>query len=301
MPTYNRKDKALVQASNIISQIEQLNDVQDGDVEFFISDNCSTDHTDQFLKDKLNHIPPFVRIVRQKTNIQSIGNMNYLFNNSDSDYVWIIGDDDIVNEGAVFEVKKEILESRKAFYLLNFQREVDGILQPIYWEHASQNYESLYRDGLTGGFGFITVTIFRKKDFIPTFQNMDTPDNMLMYPMARTFYGLFVLNGKMIFDHSFVIHHTGDYHWFSKYVEVQSIYSYKALLILKELVSHDKFLHLLKILFRTDIFRYNSFKYLLKTRDVWYYKELRRYKILNQVLLCGVTLGFKAIIHKLIR
>lgn len=237
--------------------------------------------------------------MRQDKNLQLIGNVNFLFNSSEGEYVWIIGDDDLLNEGAVKSLFAEVQSSRKPFYLLNFQREIEGILEHNYWPSVSGDYESLYKDGMTGGFGFISVCVFQKKEFLPTFINNDTPDNMLMYPMARSFYGLFILHGKALLDRPYVTHHAGGYSWFSKYVEVQSIYSYKALLLLEPLVTLEQYKHLLDLRFRTTIFKNNSFFYLLKSKDKWYLDELRKHGVLSAVISTGLFYLMKRIGHKL--
>ena len=101
MPTYNRKERALAQAINIISQIQTIDN--NNEIEFIISDNASTDYTNQYLIDNISIIPSFVKIIRQDKNSSADRKIvNFLFNFLlKGEYVWIIGDDDLLNEGAV--------------------------------------------------------------------------------------------------------------------------------------------------------------------------------------------------------
>ena len=112
-----------------------------------------------------------------------------------------------------------------------------------------------------------------------------------MYPLSRTFYGLFHLNGMMVFDHAFIIYHEGDSSWSSLNMEVQSIYSLRALLMLKDLVPDSEFKFMLKLVTKTYIFRINSFLYVAKKMSFQYLIELWKYNLLGQVLGVGLKIA----------
>jgi len=169
---------------------------------------------------------------------------------------------------------------------------LDGVISDLYWK-ASDNYTDLYVDGKTGGFGLISIEVFRKHPFEKLFCWGDNKGVSLMYPLSRTFYGLFHLNGMMVFDHAFVIHHVGDYSWSSLNMEVQSVYSLRALLMLKDLVPDSEFKFMLKLVTKTYIFRINSFLYVAKKWRARYVVELWRNNLLRLVLLAGLLAALK--------
>ena len=256
IPTYNRKQKALLSCERIITQIDKFN-LQDY-VDVLVSDNCSSDLTRDFLHKNLTYLPEYLKIIRQESNLGLVGNVNFLFNHSNSEYVWIVGDDDLIEDGAINHLLQEIEKSRRSFYLLNFKCEINGEIKEDYFL-KKDNPEDLYKDGTTGGFGLISNEVFNKKDFEKLFHIDTSGDATLMYPLARTFYGLFVLNGSILYDKIFLLHHAGDYSWMKKYHEVQSIYSWIAIHeLLKPLVSKEIFKSLLKLHTDTKIFMVNS-------------------------------------------
>lgn len=290
MPTYNRKDKAVRQMNNIISQILLVNGNEE--IEFLVSDNHSSDETLEYVKQQIENLPSFTVIYRQDTNLGLVGNVDFLFNSAHGEYIWFISDDDIVTEGSVRKVYDIICTQPKDFYLLNFKTELDGVISDLYWK-ASDNYADLYVDGKTGGFGLISIEVFRKHPFEKLFCWGDNKGVSLMYPLSRTFYGLFHLNGMMVFDHAFVIHHVGDYSWSSLNMEVQSVYSLRALLMLKDLVPDSEFKFMLKLVTKTYIFRINSFLYVAKKWRARYVVELWWNNLLRLVLLAGLLAALK--------
>ena len=79
-------------------QIERLkscpNDVLDR-MEIIISDNCSTDDTQQIVEDAI--ADGFVcRYLRNETNLGMDGNFVSCFRNAQGRYVWLLGDDDTI-------------------------------------------------------------------------------------------------------------------------------------------------------------------------------------------------------------
>ena len=298
IPTYNRKQKALLSCERIIKQIEKFN-LQDY-VDVLLSDNCSPDLTCDFLHKNLTSFPAYLKIVRQETNLGLVGNVNFLFNNSNSEYVWIVGDDDLIEDGAIKHLLQEIENSRRSFYLLNFKCEVNGVVGEDYFIKKDLP-EDLYKDGTTGGFGLISNEVFNKIDFEKLFQLDTSGDEILMYPMARTFYGLFVLNGSILYDKIFLLHHAGDYSWMNKYNEVQSIYSWMAIHnLLKPLVHKEKFKSLLKLHTDTQIFRVSSFFYIVKSRDIKFIHKLFIHNLLFKVCIAGVRSVINAKYNKAI-
>ncbi len=225
-----------------------------------------------------------------------VGNLYFLFQEAQGDYVWFISDDDRVNEGTIEAVINRIKSSLKDFYLLNFNLEVDGKIEGLYWQ-PSEKYESRYVDGQTGGFGLLSVQVLKKEKFIDLYALKEKEYN-LMQPVAVSMYGLFYLEGMMLFDKAYVTHHVGDYSWIGRYTEVQSVCLYKALISLQYYVSASVLDKMLSMVFSTRIFKRESFKYVCKTKDRWYIHELRRRKIFWKIVGEGILLYYNKIINK---
>lgn len=99
IPTFNRRDK-VVSLLNSLNQFINSKSEYVYSYEIIISDNCSTDGTNEaiseFISDKFNF-----RYYRQTTNVGFDCNIKFLYDKSTLDYVWYLSDDDIVNEDAL--------------------------------------------------------------------------------------------------------------------------------------------------------------------------------------------------------
>lgn len=101
IPTYNRRVFLQECMERLLPQIEENCE----QVELYISDNCSSDDTSDFLKQiALNH--PVVNYYIQSENFGAERNFISIFNHASGKYVWILSDDDIVVDNGV----KHILE-----------------------------------------------------------------------------------------------------------------------------------------------------------------------------------------------
>jgi glycosyltransferase involved in cell wall biosynthesis len=97
IPTYNR---ATYLALTLDVLKKQLSDVPQGSVEIVVSDNASTDHTQEVIQAAIAGGLP-VRAVRNERNIGSDANIAQVFNLSAAPYVMILGDDDILVDGTL--------------------------------------------------------------------------------------------------------------------------------------------------------------------------------------------------------
>jgi len=96
IPTYNRAESLRRSLRWWIPQINESG----GMVELVVSDNCSTDHTPQVIKEALQYGE--FRHNRNSSNIGGGPNMHKLASEfAQGDYVWLVGDDDLPGNGAV--------------------------------------------------------------------------------------------------------------------------------------------------------------------------------------------------------
>ncbi len=96
IPTYNRAPFLKECISKILTQIRGYEDR----IELLVSDNCSTDETENIVQGFISDGAP-IRYNRNETNLGMDGNFVYCFEHATGEYVWILGDDDYLVEGAI--------------------------------------------------------------------------------------------------------------------------------------------------------------------------------------------------------
>lgn len=96
IPTYNRSPFLERSLERIISQIRGLED----EIELLVSDNCSVDNTRHVVKKFIDDGAPII-YNKNITNLGMDGNFVYCLENATAKYVWILGDDDYLVNGAI--------------------------------------------------------------------------------------------------------------------------------------------------------------------------------------------------------
>ncbi|MDD3138147.1 MAG: glycosyltransferase family 2 protein [Lachnospiraceae bacterium] len=107
IPTYNRAELLKQTLKSVIDQ------KQDG-VEIIVSDNASTDHTSDILKEYVEC--GLIKYYRNSTNVGMDGNFLNLLEKADGKYVQFLSDDDVLLPGAVCKVL-DIIEKEKPDYI----------------------------------------------------------------------------------------------------------------------------------------------------------------------------------------
>jgi glycosyltransferase involved in cell wall biosynthesis len=90
IPTFNRADYLRDAIKYILPAVDKMNEI----VELIISDNCSTDDTSDILKEL--PVSPWIHCVRNETNVGALKNGLKCLNLAKGEYVWFVGDDDII-------------------------------------------------------------------------------------------------------------------------------------------------------------------------------------------------------------
>lgn len=117
IPTFNRSSFVISQLDFLKKEIMQ----NEFSLEVLVSDNNS----EIYHKDILNSYSrenDFFKLYNQNENLGLIGNINFLLSESNSEFVWFVGDDDILLEGVlerIFSILKRNLNL--SYIFLNYK------------------------------------------------------------------------------------------------------------------------------------------------------------------------------------
>ena len=113
IPTYNRSNNL----NNCLYSIYKNREYLDN-VEVCILDNCSTDNTRKVVNEFKNKIN-----INYKKNIRNFGMAYNIINVtkiSNGEFIWIIGDDDILMDDSIYRLKKMIKKNKNIdFFYVN--------------------------------------------------------------------------------------------------------------------------------------------------------------------------------------
>jgi glycosyltransferase involved in cell wall biosynthesis len=155
IPTYNG---ALRISSTLDSMLAQVSEIDRALIEILVSDNCSTDGTYELVEGYKEKFPDLINVFRNESNVGYDRNVDLLFKRAKSQYVWAIGDDDIVNSSALVQIMQFLNSSGTRCDLIH----VGGTS-----EEALQENKFCNQDGneflLSSSFrsGWLSSTIFK--------------------------------------------------------------------------------------------------------------------------------------------
>lgn len=102
IPTYNRSQSLALLLTSICQQVKVSQIAQ---LEVLVFDNCSPDDTTEVCMPFVSNYG-FVRYIRHETNIGADNNFVSAFNAANGKYLWVIGDDELLFDGAIDWVLK---------------------------------------------------------------------------------------------------------------------------------------------------------------------------------------------------
>jgi len=114
IPTYNRS----LYLAECLNSIFQSMVGYESYIEIIISDNASTDNTKQVL-DAILIAYPWIQYYRHETNIGAERNFYHLLTLARGDYVWILGDDDKIEVGAIKKIMPH-LQFQNSLIICNY-------------------------------------------------------------------------------------------------------------------------------------------------------------------------------------
>lgn len=101
IPTYNGSVTITNSIESVLLEVEAF---ESGVVELIICDNSSEDSTWEILTRFMERYPDVIRTFRNDTNVGFDRNVDLLFKYAHGDFVWLLGDDDIITKGSIQKV-----------------------------------------------------------------------------------------------------------------------------------------------------------------------------------------------------
>lgn len=112
IPTYNRSKLLEQLLDALIPQITELESL----VELIISDNCSNDNTHEVIENFKDKFP--IKYYRNNENLGAVKNIQILTNElAKGEFVWLLGDDDLVNKNGIKKVLSVIEKYHDVDYI----------------------------------------------------------------------------------------------------------------------------------------------------------------------------------------
>lgn len=92
IPAYNRKNFIKRLLDSVVSEV-----INSKEIEIFVSDNASIDGTQQMMSEDY----PNITYYKNSKNLGADGNFLECYRKAKGEYVWLVGSDDIIAEGAI--------------------------------------------------------------------------------------------------------------------------------------------------------------------------------------------------------
>ena len=169
IPTYNRASRLDKQIAWLYQSMQGVED----QCEIIISDNCSTDETPEIVAKWQAKFPPGVlQSNRNRKNVGLIGNMVCCIKAATSEYVWTIGDDDPIDDGAVSYLLKTLADNPDiTLLILNFSCRNEATGELVFDRCYDVDTDDVYQNGReifercirinNSGVGVMTAQVYR--------------------------------------------------------------------------------------------------------------------------------------------
>lgn len=115
LPTYNRSSFAKESVDNLLPQMLR----NSNRVSLLITDNASSDDTEKMLRPYGEQYPDLIRYVRQNKNIGPHANFYFGIKNIDAEYVYLLGDDDIICDFFISKIL-DLIDKTPGVSLIHF-------------------------------------------------------------------------------------------------------------------------------------------------------------------------------------
>lgn len=255
IPTYNRAEKLDRQIKFLFDSLSNI----DLPIKIIICDNCSEDATENLCKSWntkfLNQGISF-KYFKNATNLGLVGNMIRCIENSETDLVWVIGDDDNIIKDNLFkllEIIKNTVEDYSIFhlnYIVMDGRNNEKIKDLFYEGDFNENISCincLDSNTKVDAFMFITANIISKKIALEAINSWKNGAPLLAYPLYIYLYSSIIGSFKFIDFPVFIgYYHVGSWKKYASLVMRIEIPIVLLKLFNKNKISKSMFMRLIK-------------------------------------------------------
>lgn len=170
IPTYNRANDLKECLSYVIPQVLPHKDK----VHIYISDNASTDDTPCLIEGIMSEYPDIITYYRQEKNITASPNFNDAVHRVESEYVYMLSDDDFIVPECISFMLDCISKypNVKYFYLNQYVADEDMNGMIVWNENVGKDYVTVYETGgelikqYLDGPSCISANLFKKEVWV---------------------------------------------------------------------------------------------------------------------------------------
>ncbi len=168
IPTYNGSKYIKGMINSILIQLSDINQYE---LEILISDNASTDNTEDIIKEYINEYPTLFSYYRNTENIGGDRNVDNIFRKAKGKFVWICGDDDEIIIGHLKNVLEKIKNNKEiSVFFANariYNRDMTKILKEQFLEIEERIYSPDQYYNFVGPNASLTPTIIVRRESWP--------------------------------------------------------------------------------------------------------------------------------------
>jgi hypothetical protein len=248
IPTFNRSKSLIRQLDFFVNEVD--NNIL-SKIDFVVYNNASLDDTKKILSEYAENYK-WIKYVNNPVNIGLVGNVNKVFNQSESIYSWAVGDDDILVDGILKKVIKNLEDNEKLQWLFLNHDAFEGrtgkslmdsaiLFKGGYFTKGRDAICSVFRDSGTTPM-FITACVF-KTNTVKQIIKIKS-DNSLVDPLDYSFYC--ASRGPVFIDENVLIHNNWGTTSWSK--ESKNVLFYGVFSVLENLKAYDYSNHQIRIL-----------------------------------------------------
>ena len=190
IPTYNRVSYLKELLPGLVSQIDA---VADGKIELVVSDNASTDATADYLRSIER---PYLHWWTNEKNIGGDRNFLKCVREARGEYVWLLGDDDLVSPDSVATIMDRLVQCSPDL-LIAGPKDSAAVEYASYRDFLVERCQKNARDALAHT--LISANVFRREVF-----DMAFAERTLYTQYAHMFGLVKDLNGKVVVSKAFV-------------------------------------------------------------------------------------------------
>lgn len=300
LPTYNRVYEIERQLKFINSEIGQRLDV-----EIVVTDNSTNEDTKMII-DAYNKSNDLLRYYKNSKNIGLVNNVIKAVNLCKGEYVWVLGDDDKLEEGVldyiINNIKKNsdigVIFLNHSFFGTNIIHDNPLFEKGNFYKSINEDFINQYfTETIHGGFMFISANVI-KHNLYSECINKAYKKNMA-FPLIVTLYAL-AKGGMLILDEVFIHDKLGNVSWYNERYVIFSLGKLESLIeldriidnvhitnVIKKLITFRSFHNsAIKLMFTKPIQHMKLILMLIKSNNLCYYFLRLLEFVYNNLLKC---------------